>query len=80
MSEKKTGSFLAHDGNGRAYPIHFSTDSTDPPTVGGAEKLEGTSEFWLPDGHEVERIKRGEFRIKETGMLLWTNAPNEPAE
>jgi hypothetical protein len=73
--ESRRGRFVAYDEQGRGYEIRFRVDSMDNDVSreqGSESKLK--AELWTDKGEVVKRIRKGEYRITQSGVLLRSDA------
>ena len=76
---RRTGSFVAVDNEGNEYTIHVYTKILDASTMGnlGAEK-EGEEILITDEGLSVNRLKKGEYQIVQTGEIIYSDDPDAP--
>jgi hypothetical protein len=72
----RRGRFIAYDDQGRGYEVRYSADNTLSEEMGG-ETAEGI-ELWTDSGGLVERIRKGEYRIVHTGVIIRSDSPKAP--
>lgn len=77
--KKQTGTFTATGNDGRQYTVHVFTNYisvgnfVDPNAV-----VEGLRELRTSDGMAVNRRRRGEYQIVETGVMLNSTSVDAP--
>jgi hypothetical protein len=76
---KQTGIFEAVGSDSETYTVYELTDinnvgaQTDPYAV-----AEGLKELRTSDGLTVNRIKKGEYQVVQTGVSLFSDSPAAP--
>ncbi|WAC08899.1 MAG: hypothetical protein OS130_06880 [Thermodesulfobacteriota bacterium] len=74
--KRQTGRFLAVGDDGRRYTVYVYTDFIE---TGENQKtvVEGLKELRTSDGLTINRLKKGEYQIEQTGVILRTRGKSE---
>ncbi len=76
---KQTGKFTASGSDGRAYTVYIYTNYIDTGNfIDPNAFVEGLKELRTSDGLAVNRHKKGEYEIVQTGVLLKSNSVEAP--
>jgi hypothetical protein len=71
----RRGRFIAYDDHGRGYEIRYSTENLDTDT---SEEAISETELWTDAGELVERLRKGEYRMVQSGVIIQSNSPSAP--
>jgi hypothetical protein len=77
--QRQTGSFVAHDDQGRPHTIHVYADFIRTVAFNEpAQELQGPGDLRLASGGLVNRLKQGEYQVLDTGVILTSTSPDAP--
>ena len=77
--EKLKGQFIAKDNDGKEYTIYIYAQIIDVSSHDNQNaRIEGKKSLVTDDGLTVNRIRKGEYLVVATDLLLWSDALDAP--
>jgi predicted transcriptional regulator len=71
--------FMADGSDGKTYTVFVSTDYINAgTTVDPQAVVEGCKELRTSDGLAVNRERKGEYKVVQTGVTLRSDSPDAP--